>query len=331
MCQYSAINGVPNDWHFSHLVSHALGGYGLLITEATAVLPEGRISPEDVGIWNEHHGEAWRRIVEAIHAQGALVGVQLAHAGRKASTFSEWRGQGSVPVDAGGWPTVAPSAVGFPGYAEPVALDVSGIGAVVSGFVEGARRAVMAGFDAVEIHAAHGYLVHQFLSPLSNQRSDEYGGSLENRARLLLDIVEGVRAVIPEGMPLLVRYSATDWVDGGLVASDVATVAGWAALAGADFADVSTGGLVRAHIPVEPGYQVASAERVREAGVPVSAVGLITEAQQAEAIVAEGRADVVMVARVALRDPMWPRRAAHELGVSAGIPWPVQYRRGAWA
>ncbi len=330
MCQYSASDGVPNDWHHVHLVSRAIGGFGLIVSEATGVLPEGRISPEDVGIWNGTQVDAWRTIVSAIHGHGGLVAVQLAHAGRKASTYSGWRGSGSVPVDAGGWSTVAPSAVAFPGYAEPVELDLAGIDAVVEAFAAGAQRAMDAGFDAVEIHAAHGYLLHQFLSPLSNLRTDEYGGSLENRARLLLRVVEGVRAVIPDGMPMLVRYSATDWTDGGLVADDVATVATWAASAGADFADVSTGGVVPADIPVAPGYQVPFAERIGRDGIPVSAVGLITEAQQADAIVAEGRADVVMVARQGLRDPYWPRRAAFELGVPAGSDWPVQYARGRW-
>lgn len=328
MCQYSAREGLPNDWHFQHLVSRALGGFGLVLTEATAVTPEGRISPDDVGLWNDDQLAAWERIVTAVHEAGTRIGVQLAHAGRKASTFAPWRGDGPVPLPNGGWVTVGPSTIAFPGYAEPSALDQVGIDGVVAAFADAAARAVSAGFDAIEIHAAHGYLVHQFLSPLSNDRVDAYGGSLVNRARLLLRILEGVRSAIPDGMPVLVRYSATDWTEGGLSEDDIARVAVLAGERGADFADVSTGGLVPARIPLGHGYQVPFAERVRDEGIPVGAVGLITGAHLADAIVAEGRADAVLVGRIALRDPYWPRRAAHELGAS--IPWPPQYERGRW-
>lgn len=330
MCQYSATDGLPNEWHRQHLVSRAIGGFGLLLTEAAAVTPEGRISPEDVGLWNDAQTDAWRPIIDDIHSVGALVGVQLAHAGRKASTYSLWRGHGSVPLDQGGWPTVAPSPIAYPGYAEPTALDAAGIDAVVDSFGSAAARAVAAGFDVIEIHAAHGYLLHEFLSPLSNERFDEYGGPLANRSRLLLRVVDAVRAAIPDGTPVFVRYSATDWLEGGLTDDDVAQVAVWAGEHGADFADISTGGLLPAQIPLDQAYQVPFAERVGDEGVLVSAVGLIAGAKLADAIVADGRADAVFVGRVALRDPYWPRRAAHELGADVGIDFPLQYQRGAW-
>lgn len=330
MCTYSATDGLPNNWHLVHLVSRVVGGFGLVVSEATAVAPGGRISPQDVGIWNDAQVDAWRNITEAVHEQGGVIAIQLAHAGRKASTFAEWRGTGSVPIKQGGWMTVGPSPIAFPGYPEPIELDAAGIGQIVAAFASGAARAIAAGFDAVEIHAAHGYLLHEFLSPLSNKRTDEYGGSLENRARLLLRVIEAVRAAIPDGVPILVRYSATDWTPGGLEVGDIVQVADWARSAGADFADVSTGGLVPADIPQVSGYQVPFAERVRSAGIPVSAVGLITEAVDASEIIAVGRADVVMLGRLGLRDPYWPRRAAYELGVPAKPGWPAQYRRGRW-
>ena len=236
MCMYSAENGVPNDWHHVHLSQFASGGAGLIVAEATAVVPEGRISPRDTGIWNDEQRDAWVPIVESIHARGAVAGIQLAHAGRKASTWWPFagRGHGSVPLDEGGWTAFAPSAIAYRGYAEPRALDAAGIEAVVEGFVAGARRAVEAGFDVLEIHAAHGYLLHEFLSPLSNQRTDEYGGSLENRARLLLRIVTDVRAAVGDAVPLFVRFSGTDAADGGWNVEDTATVAVWAAEAGAE-------------------------------------------------------------------------------------------------
>ena len=352
LCQYSVTtaDGVPTDWHLVHLGSFAAGGAGLVMAEATAVNPEGRISPHDTGIWNDAQAQAWSRVVDFIHSQGAAAGIQLAHAGRKASVFPEWgamangaTGHGTVPIEQGGWQSVSASAVAFDGYAEPVALDAAGIQDVVVAFADSARRSVAAGFDLVEIHAAHGYLLHQFLSPLSNQRDDEWGGSLENRARLLLDIVRAVRAAVD--VPILVRFSATDWVDddwlaaNGLAESgvagwnehDTAIVAAWAQDAGADLFDISTGGLVRARIEVGPGYQVPFAETVRREGdVPVNAVGLITEAAQAEEIIATGQADAVMMGREFMRDPHAPLRFARELGAEvegAPVGTPPQYLR----
>jgi 2,4-dienoyl-CoA reductase-like NADH-dependent reductase (Old Yellow Enzyme family) len=330
MCQYSAVDGVPDDWHLVHLGSFARGGAGLVLTEATAVSPEGRISPADTGIWNDEQAAAWARIVQFVHGQGATAGMQLAHAGRKASTRPPFEGRGSVPVDEGGWATVAPSAVAFPGLAEPRALTVAGIDQVVADFVAAAGRALGAGFDVLEIHAAHGYLLHEFLSPLSNHREDDYGGCFDNRARLLLRVVESVRAAVPAGTPLLVRISATDWVDGGWTGDDSVALARLLREAGVDLVDVSSGGNAPAQIPVEAGYQVPFARRIREeAAVPVGTVGLITEPKQAEEIVAGGQADAVLLARALLRDPHWPLRAAHELGVPVGdgVDWPRQYLR----
>jgi 2,4-dienoyl-CoA reductase-like NADH-dependent reductase (Old Yellow Enzyme family) len=328
MCQYSAVDGVPQEWHHTHLAQFASGGAGIVIAEATAVLPEGRISPDDTGIWNDDQREAWAPIVTAIRSRGALAGIQLAHAGRKASTWSPFTGEhGTVPAEDGGWPMVAPSAIPFHGFDVPIALDLAGIDAVVEAFAAAAGRAVDAGFDVLEIHAAHGYLLHQFLSPLSNTRDDEYGGSLENRARLLLRVVRAVREAAPD-TPLFVRFSATDWADGGWDAAQTATVARWAAEHDADFFDISSGGLV-AHqsIPVGPGYQVDLAAHVRrEAGVPVSAVGLITSGSQAQAILRSGDADAIMAGREWLRDPHFALRAASELGVDIDY-WPKQYLR----
>ena len=328
MCQYSAVDGVPQEWHHTHLAQFASGGAGLVIAEATAVAPEGRISPEDTGLWTDEQREAWKPIVAAVRARGAVAGVQLAHAGRKASTWSPFSGhRGTVPADQGGWQTVAPSELAFDGFAAPVALDAAGIDRVVTDFAAAARRAVAAGFEVLEIHAAHGYLLHQFLSPLSNDRDDEYGGSLENRARLLLRVVDAVRDAAPAA-PLLVRLSATDWADGGWDVDQTATVAAWAAERGADFFDISSGGLV-AHqrITTGPGYQVDLATHVaRAAGVPVSAVGMIDDAAHAERVVSEGRADAVMAGREWLRDPHYGLRAAAELGADIDYG-PKQYLR----
>lgn len=328
MCQYSAVDGVPQEWHHTHLAQFASGGAGLVIAEATAVSPEGRISPEDTGLWNDEQRDAWAPIVAAIRARGAVAAVQLAHAGRKASTWSPFSGRrGSVAEADGGWVTVAPSAVAFDGFEEPTALDLAGIDTVVADFGSAARRAVAAGFEVLEIHAAHGYLLHQFLSPLSNLRGDEYGGSLENRARLLLRVIDAVTDAAP-GVPLLVRFSATDWADGGWDAEQTAVVAGWASECGADFFDISSGGLV-AHqrITTGPGYQVDLAARVRrEAGVPVSAVGMIDDAAHAERILAAGEADAIMAGREWLRDPHYGLRAADELGADIDY-WPKQYLR----
>ena len=328
MCEYSATDGVPNDWHLVHLGSFARGGVGLVFTEATAVVPEGRISPADTGIWNDEQQQAWTRIVSFLHGQGATAGIQLAHAGRKASSKAPWEGRGVVPDEEGGWEPVAPSAVAFPGLREPRALDAAGIARVVSAFGDAAARSVFAGFDVLELHAAHGYLLHEFLSPLSNQRDDEYGGSFENRARLLLEVVAEVRRRVPSSVPVVVRISATDWHEDGWTADDSVRLGSLLADAGVDLVDVSSGGNAIVDIPVEPGYQVPFARRIRaEAGIPTGAVGLITEPKQAEEIVADGSADVVLLARALLRDPHWALRAAHDLGADAD--WPKQYLRAA--
>jgi 2,4-dienoyl-CoA reductase-like NADH-dependent reductase (Old Yellow Enzyme family) len=328
MCQYSAVEGVPQEWHHTHLAQFASGGAGIVMAEASAVSPEGRISPEDTGLWNDAQREAWAPIAAAIRARGAVAAIQLAHAGRKASTWSPFSGRrGTVSVEEGGWQAVAPSAVAFEGFDAPVALDTAAIDAVVADFAAAARRALDAGFQILEVHAAHGYLLHQFLSPLSNLRDDEYGGSLENRARLLLRVVDAVRAAASE-TPLFVRFSATDWAEGGWDVADTVVVAGWVAEHGADLVDISSGGLV-AHqrIALAPGYQVPFAARVRrEAGVPVATVGLITDAAQAEAILQAGDAEAVMAAREWLRDPHFALRAATELGDDIDY-WPAQYLR----
>ncbi|QNA92323.1 NADH:flavin oxidoreductase/NADH oxidase [Microbacterium sp. Se63.02b] len=330
MCMYSAVDGLVQEWHHTHLSQFASGGAGLIVAEATAVVPEGRISPRDAGLWNDEQRDAWTPIVTAIHDRGATAGIQLAHAGRKASTWWPWAdARGSVPSADGGWTTTAPSAIAFDGFAAPVALDLEGIDRVVDAFAA-ARRAVDAGFDVLEIHGAHGYLLHQFLSPLSNLRDGEYGGSLENRARLLLRVVDAVREVTGDGVPLFVRISATDHADGGFTAEEATVVGDWAAAHGADLIDVSSGGLV-AHqrIDVFPGYQVPLAETVRRGGrIPVSAVGLITAAAQAEQVLADGAADAIFAGREWLRDPHFALRAAHELG--AEVSWPPQYERARW-
>lgn len=301
----------------------------MVIVEATAVNPVGRITPWDVGIWNDEQTEAWAYIVDFMHSQGAAVGIQLAHAGRKAGIYREWSGNGSVPIEDGGWQTVSSTDEAFTGYSAPHKLATNEVEEVVADFIAAAQRSVDAGFDAIEIHAAHGYLVHQFLSPLTNQRDDQYGGNLENRARLLLEVVRGIRAEVGEEMPILVRFSATDYVEGGWDEDQTAEVANWCAEAGADLFDISTGGLVTGvTIPSGPGYQVPIAEYVADrVSQPVAAVGRITEAAQAEEILQAGRVEVIMVGRAELRDPMWPLRAAHELGVEVDY-WPEQYKRG---
>lgn len=332
MCQYSATDGVPHDWHLVNLGARASGGFGLLLTEAAAVVPEGRITPEDAGLWNDEQARAWGRVADFVHTQGAAIGVQLAHAGRKASTYRPWAAtQGSVAPEDGGWTTRGPSRVAFEGYADPEEMDVEEIRAATEAFAVAARRAVSVGFDTVEVHAAHGYLLHEFLSPLSNLRTDAYGGDLAGRARFLLETVGAVRAAIPAGMPLLVRISATDWVEGGWDLEQSTHLAGLLRERGVDLVDVSSGGNAAASIPVEPGYQVPLSVGVRSAGVPTGAVGLITEPAQAEKVLANGEADVVLLGRAAIREPSWPLRAAHELGVGvADAPWPPQHTRGAW-
>lgn len=331
MCQYSSEDGFANDWHLVHLGSRAQGGAGLVMLEAAAVLPEGRISPADLGIWRDEHILNLRRIAEFIHTQGSRAGMQLAHAGRKASTATPFEQRPTtVAPSEGGWQPVAPSAVAFaPDYPMPVVLDASGIKAVVEGFRHAARRALEAGFDFVEIHAAHGYLLHEFLSPLANLRTDAYGGSFDNRIRLVLEVVDAVRGVWPERLPLFVRISATDWADGGWNPDESVELAKRLREHGVDLVDASSGGLVpSAKIPAAPGFQVGFAARIRrEAGIATAAVGLITEPAQANAIVAEGEADLVFLARAMLRDAYWPVHAAATWDEQAS--WPKQYLRAA--
>jgi 2,4-dienoyl-CoA reductase-like NADH-dependent reductase (Old Yellow Enzyme family) len=329
MCQYSSRDGYANDWHFVHLGSRAVGGAGLVLTEATAVLPEGRISPQDLGIWDDGHIEMLSRIVGFIHEQGSIAGMQLAHAGRKASTSRPWEGHDAVPESEGGWKkVVAPSALPFSEtYPMPQALTIDGIQEVTGGFAAAARRACQAGFRVVEIHAAHGYLIHEFLSPLSNQRADDYGGSFENRTRLCREVVAAVRSAWPKELPLFLRISATDWVEGGWDIEESVKLAGQLKQMGVDLIDCSSGGNVpHAKIPVGPGYQTAFAERIRrEAEIMTGAVGMITSPVQAEHIVRTGQADAVIMAREFLRNPYWPLQAAREL--EQPIAWPVQYLR----
>ncbi|WP_201265141.1 NADH:flavin oxidoreductase/NADH oxidase [Rhodococcus sp. P1Y] len=341
MCQYSADTegddvGAPNDWHLSHLVSRAIGGAGLIITEASAVSPEGRITPADLGIWNDTQESKFADLVARIEAYGSVPGIQLAHAGRKASTTAPWAGGVSIPADEPlGWETIGPSAVAFGDYATPREATVDDIAKIVSDFVDAARRSLRAGFKVIEIHAAHGYLVHQFLSPASNLRTDEYGGDFAGRTKLLIDIVDAVREVWPAELPLFVRLSATDWLDDvqGLdapswTADQTVALASLLEDHGVDLIDVSTGGNARAKIPVGPGYQVPFAKRVsNETSVPAAAVGLITDPKQAEDIVASGEAVAVLLARELLRDPYWPRRAARELGAKIDPAVPPQYAR----
>jgi 2,4-dienoyl-CoA reductase-like NADH-dependent reductase (Old Yellow Enzyme family) len=330
MCEYSCEDGLANDWHLVHLGSRAIGGAGLIFTEATAVTAEGRISPQDLGLWSDRHVEALAPIVRFIHAQGRPAGIQLAHAGRKGSTRRPWEPSGAVPLSEGGWiplgPTDAPFTAGYP---LPAALDPPEIAAIVDAFRAAAVRAREAGFDAVEVHAAHGYLIHQFLSPLSNTRPDDYGGSFQNRVRLCFEVTDAVRAVWPEHLPVFVRISATDWTPGGWDVEQSIELARRLRERGVDMIDCSSAGNVpSAAIPVGPGYQVPFAARIRhEAGIATAAVGLITEPRQADEIVSGGQADCVLLARELLRDPYWPLRAARELG--RAIDWPSQYLRAA--
>lgn len=329
MCQYSSNDGFAGDWHLVHLGSRAVGGAGLVFTEATAVSPEGRISPHDLGIWKDEHMEGLRKIVKFVRAQGSEIGIQLAHAGRKASMQEPWNGGKLVGKEAGGWQMVAPSAVPFSdSYGMPVALTAESIRQVVDDFRAAARRAMLAGFKIVEIHAAHGYLIHEFLSPLSNQRRDEYGGSFDNRVRLLLEVVEAVRSAWPPGYPLFVRISATDWAEGGWNIEEAIQLAALLKDRGVDLIDCSSGGLAHHQkIPASPGYQVPFAQSIRSAtGILTGAVGIITHALQAETILATGQADLVFLARQLLRDPYFPLHAAAELGYR-DIHWPLQYER----
>lgn len=331
MCQYSAENndGVATDWHMVHLGGLARGGAGGIIVEATAVAPEGRISPQDLGLWNDTQRDALAPIVEFMHSQGAVAGIQLAHAGRKASTYRPFRENhsGSIAFSDGGWTTGAPSAEAFPDLAVPEALDQAGIDHVVEAFVASARRAMDAGFDLVEIHSAHGYLLHEFLSPLSNHREDAYGGSLKNRARLLLEVVDAIRAELSEDVPVLVRLSAVDWLDAGQTIEDTVQVVEWLREQGVDLIDVSSGGNMPATIPTGPGYQVTFAETIRRrTGAPTGAVGLITEPFQAEHILVTEQADLVLVGRESLRNADFPIHTAQTLR-HKNPPTPAQYHR----
>ncbi|WP_217637361.1 NADH:flavin oxidoreductase/NADH oxidase [Curtobacterium sp. MCBA15_016] len=329
MFTVEARDGMPTPFHHVHLGGLALGGAGAIVAECTAVTPEGRVTPYDLGLWDDAQRDAWRPTTAFVRDQGVRIGIQLSHGGRKSSTGRSWdRVRGTVPVADGGWPVVGPSTVPYTGYAAPRELSTDEVRGIHRAFVAAGVRARDAGFEFVELHAAHGFLLHQFLSPLANTRDDEYGGSLHGRARLLLDVVRDLRAALGDGFPILVRFSATDWVPGGWTEQDTATTASWAVAAGADLFDVSTGGMVPdAEIPVFPGYQVGHAERLRAAtGAPVGAVGLVTTADQAEAVVAEGRADVVFVGREFLRDPRFGLRAAAELGASIDYH-PLPYHR----
>jgi 2,4-dienoyl-CoA reductase-like NADH-dependent reductase (Old Yellow Enzyme family) len=329
MCQYSAFNGLPNDWHLVHLGSRAVGGAGLVLVEATGVVPEGRISPADLGLWTDAHAEAFALITRFVRMQGAAIGVQLAHAGRKASSKRPWEGQGGVHPAEGGWTPVGPGSDRFaPGFPTPRALDEDGIATTVRAFRDAARRAQEAGFNVLEIHAAHGYLIHQFLSPLVNTRSDRYGGTFENRIRLCLDVVSAARAVWPERLPLLVRLSTTDWVEGGWNLEQSIDLSRRLGQLGVDMIDCSSGGAVAdAKVPVGPGYQVPFAAEIKATGMMTAAVGMITSPAQADQIVRTRQADCVLLARAMLRDPYWPLRAAQELGCA--VPWPAQYLRAA--
>lgn len=328
MCEYSSVDGFANDWHLVHLGSRAVGGAGLVFTEAAAVTPEGRISPDDLGIWKDEHIDFLKRITSFIESQGAIAGIQLAHAGRKASHHSPWKSNKPLQPSECAWQTIAPSAIAFkPGDPVPTAMSPDDVRQVKAAFVSAAKRAISAGFKVLEIHAAHGYLVNEFLSPLSNQRTDEYGGSFENRIRVLTEIVEDVRNVWPEELPLFVRISATEWADGGWTIDDSVKLAAILLEKGVDLIDCSSGGNSHEQqIKPAPLYQVGFAEQIKkESGMPTGAVGLITTAQQAEAIVDSGRADLIILARQLLRDPYFALHAAKELDVD--IAWPNQYLR----
>ena len=330
MCQYSSVDGLANDWHLVHLGSRAVGGAGLIFTEATAVTADGRITAQDLGLWNDQQIEPLQRITRFIRAQGAVAGIQLAHAGRKASTWRPWLGkQGSVRVEEGGWVPVGPSPIAFdPRHTVPTQLDERQIQDVIQAFADAAKRALEAGFSVVEVHAAHGYLLHQFLSPLSNQRRDQYGGSFENRIRLVLQVTEAVREVWPQELPLFVRVSATDWVEDGWNPDETVELARRLKALGVDLIDVSSGGTsANVEIPVGPGYQTRFAESIRKAsGIATGTVGMITEPAQAEHILRTGQADLILLARELLRDPYWPLHADDDLGGKQAT-WPAQYQR----
>lgn len=328
MCQYSGTDGFANDWHLVHLGSRAVGGAGLVFTEAVAVSPEGRISPQDLGLWKDEHIEQLKRITNFIIQNGSVPGIQLAHAGRKASTSAPWEGDKLIPVSEGGWKTVAPSAIAFSDDKDtPIALDKDDINSIIADFRAATKRALDAGFKIVEIHGAHGYLVNEFMSPLSNTRTDEYGGSFDNRIRFLMEIIEAVRSEWPEDLPLFLRISASDWAENGWTVEDSATLATIVKEIGVDVMDCSSGGVVSyAKIPAKPNYQVPFAAAVRKAGILTGAVGIIVTAEQAEDILKNEQADLIFMARELLRDPYFPLHAARELGYDE-MEWPVQYER----
>ena len=328
MCQYSAKDGIPNDWHFVHLGSRAVGGAGLVFTEATAVSPEGRISPADTGIWSDEHTKAWGRIAGFVKSHGAAVGIQLAHAGRKASTKTPWEGEGEVTLTNGGWQTIGPSPVKFSDdYPLPKEMSKTDIRIVIDQFAGAAKNSLAAGFQIAEIHSAHGYLLHQFLSPLSNRRKDEYGGELKNRMRFPLEVAKAVRETWAPDLPVFIRISSTDWIEGGWDLAQSIEYAKELKKTGIDLIDCSSGGVAPgAKIPISPGYQVQFAEGIkRQAGIMTGAIGLITEATQAENILADGKADVIIMARELLRDPYFPLHAARALGDDP--QYPKQYSR----
>ena len=330
MCQYSAKDGMASDWHFVHYGSRAVGGAALMIMEASAIAPEGRISLGDLGIWDDRHIEPLSRIANFAKGQGCVPAIQLAHAGRKASVGLGWERQRTLSKSEGGWSTLAPSAVSFgEGYVAPEELSDDGIKNVIAQFVAAAKRAHEAGFSSVEIHAAHGYLLHQFLSPLSNRRQDAYGGSFENRIRLVREVVDAVRKTWPERLPLLIRLSATDWMEGGWNIDETVELSKILKDSGVDLVDVSSAGLLpTAKIPAGPGFQTEFAARIRrEAGIPTAAVGLITSAAQADHVIRSQQADMVLIGREILRNPYWPLAAAQALGQTSG--WPPQYLRAA--
>lgn len=328
MCQYSAQDGFANDWHLVHLGSRAVGGAGLIIVEATSITPEGRISPEDLGIWKDEHIPELKRITNFIHQHGAIAGVQLSHAGRKAGSSSPWNGSTQLSLEEGGWQTLAPSAIAFnSNNRPPIALDKQGIERIINSFKAAAERALEAGFQLIEVHAAHGYLINEFLSPLSNQRQDEYGGSFENRIRLLLEVVQAIREVWPESYPLFIRISATDWVENGWQIEDSVNLSKILKANEVDLIDCSSGGVIPGvKIPLVPGYQSPLAEEVRKnADILTATVGLITEPEQAEQILQDGKADLILFARESLRNPYFPLIFAQKLNDE--VDWPLQYER----
>jgi 2,4-dienoyl-CoA reductase-like NADH-dependent reductase (Old Yellow Enzyme family) len=328
MCQYSSSNGLPTDWHLVHLGSRAVGGAALVIMEATAVSPEGRISPDDAGIWSDEHLEAYKKITAFVKSQNCVPGIQLAHAGRKASTFSPWKGAGAVSKKEGGWDTIGPSPVPFAdNYTTPKEMSGSDIQNVIQQFVLAAERSIKAGFQIIELHMAHGYLVHEFLSPLSNFRKDEFGGTLENRCRLALEIARNVRNIIPVSMPLFVRISSTDWVENGWDINQSIRLAGWLKELGVDLIDCSSGGNIHnAKIPLGPGYQIPFSEAIKkQTGILTAGVGIIISPEQAEHIIRTGQSDLVILAREMLRNPYWPLYAAEKLRTD--VEWPAQYLR----